>query len=79
MAHLLHCHYHQLVLLKQGKLLVTGSKTFKQTLQYPFKDSNSSSKGTFLANTHLTPLGREPKLILIQTYLFDLIFIYFDI
>jgi hypothetical protein len=32
MAHLLHRHYHQLVLLEQGKLLVTGSETFKQTL-----------------------------------------------
>lgn len=36
MAHLLHHHYHQLVLLEQGKLLVTGSEAFKQTLQYLF-------------------------------------------
>jgi len=58
MAHLLHRHYHQLVLLEQGKLLVTGSETFKQTLQYLFKDINSTGKGTLLANTHLTQLPR---------------------
>ena len=57
MAHLLHRHYHQLVLLEQGKLLVTGSETCRQTVQYLFKDSNSTSKSTLLANTHLTQLG----------------------
>jgi hypothetical protein len=36
MAHLLHRHYHQLVLLEQGELLVTGSETSKQTLQCLF-------------------------------------------
>lgn len=41
MAHFLHRHYHQLVLLEQGEMLIAGSETLKQTLQCLF------SRGVF--------------------------------